>query len=136
MGGLYLWLHWCAWFGQYICVYLSGVFFPLCTVVDTRVKKKKETGCMLMVRKGVCVVLLYGRSLVGVYDNNIYMSDKVVCLVDKGGTFSGLVVSSQGAWKCVLILLAVLHQPVYKSVCKCVWRWTVENGLRAMDRLP
>ena len=89
-----------------------------------------------MVRKGVCVVLLYGRSLVGVYDNNIYMSDKVVCLVDKGGTFSGLVVSSQGAWKCVLILLAVLHQPVYKSVCKCVWRWTVENGLRAMDRLP
>ena len=37
-------------------MYLSGVFFPLGTAVDTRVKKK-ETGCMLMVRKGACVVL-------------------------------------------------------------------------------
>ena len=28
----------------------------------------------------------------------------------------------------VLVLLAVLHQPVYKSVCKCVWRRAVENA--------
>ena len=40
-----------------------------------------------------------------------------VCVVDMGGTLSRLVVYSQDGQKCVLTLLAVLHQPVCKIVC-------------------
>ena len=42
-------------------------------------------------------------------------------MVDMGGTLSRLVVYLQGGQKCVLTLLAVLHQPVCNMcVCNCM----------------